>query len=34
LPGISRVFTRSHQPINSQLLIGKEPPGFIHAVAN
>ena len=29
-----RVFTRSHQPINSQLLISKEPLSFIHAVAN
>jgi hypothetical protein len=32
--GILRVFTRSHQPINFQLLIGKEPPRFNHAVAN
>ena len=32
--GLARVFTRSHRPIHSQLLIGKEPPSFIHAVAN
>ena len=32
--GLPRVFTRSHRPIHSQLLIGKEPPSFIHAVAN
>jgi hypothetical protein len=27
--GLARVFTRSHRPIHSQLLIGKEPPSVM-----